>query len=277
MDQDPGQPHRPEQDREPEAEQSTAGSPERQQRAEPSEDDLRGDLAATRRIPVPEDDVVMDEARRQSVAKNEKLDGTANLRVRSRSPRRETLIVNNVTGTAERGKREFSATAFLVIKARSKEIDYGALPPEKKKLWDEAMAKEWTTWGNNQAAKLLSDSEVAALPKNLKVVGMRWVFAVKNERLRVPGTASASKAIWAKARLVVQGCQERVDIESYSPTASLTAIFFICALAAVLHLNIGSADAESAYLQGEKIQRMLILRAPRPPPPSVALDALLRA
>jgi len=139
------------------------------------------------------------------------------------------------------------------------------------------MAKEWTTWGNYQAVKLLSESEVAALPKNLKVVGMRWVFTDKNERLRLPGTASASKAVWAKARLVVQGCQERVDIESCSPKASLTSIFLICALAAILHLEIGSADAESAYLQGEKIQRMLILRAPRPPPPGVAHDALFRA
>ena len=143
--------------------------------------------------------------------------------------------------------------------------------------WYASMAKEWGNWKLFDAAMQLSDEEIASLPKGTPIIGMRWVHTDKNRRLRVPGTATATLPVLAKSRLVVQGCQEDSrNIRGDSPTASLFGFMLVCCVSAMEHFSIGSADATCAYLQGEGIDRLLVLRAPRPPPPGIPEGALFR-
>jgi len=74
----------------------------------------------------------------------------------------------------------------------------------------------------------------------------------------------------AKSRLVVQGCQEdETNIRSDSPTCSLLAFNLVCTLAALFCWVIAAFDASTANLQSSGINRLLIPRCPRPPPPGV--------
>ena len=116
----------------------------------------------------------------------------------------------------------------------------------------------------------MTEQEVKQLPKNVNTVGMRWIHTDKNERKRVLGTKTASIEVLAKSRLVVQGCQERADdVRSDSPTASLFGFLLVCCVSAMEKFTIFSADADCAFLQGRGIQRLLVLRAPNPPPPGM--------
>eukprot|EP00435_Cladocopium_sp_Y103_P062847 s520_g24.t1 len=82
----------------------------------------------------------------------------------------------------------------------------------------------------------------------------------------------------AKSRLVVQGHQEDPQaIRSDSPTASLLAFNLVCAVAVMMRWFITACDASTAYLQSQGIGRLLILRAPRPPPPDISPFDLFRA
>ena len=65
-----------------------------------------------------------------------------------------------------------------------------------------------------------------------------------------------------------------------SPTASLLAFNFfnvVCSVAVMKGWVILACDASTAYLQSQGISRLLVLRPPRPPPPGVSPDDLLRA
>jgi hypothetical protein len=144
---------------------------------------------------------------------------------------------------------------------------------EQGSIW-----KEWQDWLRHKAVIPLTDKEVGELPKHMKIVGMRWVHTDKNERKRVSGTKTANLEVLAKSRLVVQGCQERADdVRSDSPTASLFGFLLVCCISAMEKFTIFSADADCAFLQGGGIQRLLVLRAPNPPPPGVQPGQLFRA
>ena len=121
--------------------------------------------------------------------------------------------------TLESETRSYIAEAFLTGRAAKKEIKLGNLTPAERKLYDKAMAKEWNSWMHFDAVeKLTPEQKDMFLKSGAKPVGTRWVFTDKNEALRV---LDKLLAISAKARLVVQGCQERGDnIRSDSPTAS---------------------------------------------------------
>ena len=108
------------------------------------------------------------------------------------------------------------------------------------------------------------------------MIGTRWVHTDKRE-VANEVKIDATLPLLAKARIVVQGCQERIDIETYSPTASLLCFHLVCAVASMKRFKLGAADAECAYLQGDGINRQLILRSPTPPPPGVVAGQLFRA
>ncbi|CAE7041145.1 unnamed protein product [Symbiodinium sp. CCMP2592] len=92
------------------------------------------------------------------------------------------------------------------------------------------------------------------------------------------GAGEAEFPFEAKSRLVVQGCQEDPhDIRSDSPTASLLAFNLVCSIATMMGWVITACDASTAYLQSHGISRLLLLRAPRPPPPGVSPFDLFRA
>ena len=102
----------------------------------------------------------------------------------------------------------------------------------------------------------LTDEEmVKKLPQDQKIIGTRWVLTWK-----APGVA--------KARLVVQGCQEKTShIGGDAPTASRDAMMLVFAHGSQKGWSLGQFGAVCAYLQSEGLGRSLLLRLPNPAPP----------
>ncbi|CAE7726450.1 unnamed protein product, partial [Symbiodinium necroappetens] len=149
---------------------------------------------------------------------------------------------------------------------------------------------EWSSWMKFDAVQELTAEEIAQLPPDTKIIGTRWVHTDKNDKPRLLAKALAKRTgktadqikkefpFEAKSRMVVQGCQENDNgIRSDSPTASLLAFNLVCTVAVLQRWILVACDASTAYLQSQGIDRLLILRAPRPPPPGVAQHALFRA
>ena len=66
-----------------------------------------------------------------------------------------------------------------------------------------------------------------------------------------------------KARFVVQGCQEdKGHIRTDAPTGSRNAFFMTLAAAAKVGWDYTRFDAQSAYLQSDGIEGLLLLRMP---------------
>ena len=143
---------------------------------------------------------------------------------------------------------------LLVGTARGKEIIFDTLSPARKAAIREAMAKEWSRWQQLEATIPVSADKLQELPDDLQIVGTRWVLTEKAN-----GTA--------KARLVVQGCQEKTsDIRSDSPTGSRDYLMLTLIHAAQRGWSVSQYDADCAYLQSEGINRTLVLRMPRKQP-----------
>ena len=175
-------------------------------------------------------------------------------------------------------------------KAAKSEIDINSLSPEDRKLFDASMLKEWTSWQKFQAVAELTEEEIQSLPQDTKVIGTRWVHTDKNSKPRLIARHMAKKTgktkeqvdkefpFEAKSRLVVQGCQEdEQNIRSDSPTCSLLAFNLVCCISVLMGWVAAAYDASTAYLQSHGIARLLVLRAPRPPPPGVQPGTLFRA
>ena len=189
-----------------------------------------------------------------------------------------TNLVCEYEDFAERYSCSIVHNAYLVGTSRArKEVQLKDLDHATCRLYEASLAKEWNSWLNFGAVELLTEQQVQWLPKGVKIIGARWVHTDKAAKLRVPGTASENLPVQAKSRLVVQGHRAVVDIRSESPTASLSVINLLLSVASMKRWIVKSADASNAYLQGEAIDRLLVLRAPNPPPPGVAPGQLMRA
>ena len=180
--------------------------------------------------------------------------------------------------------------AYLTGRAVRSEINLKELSPENRRLFDASMQKEWSSWQKFQAVEELTEEEIASLPPDTKVIGTRWVHTDKNSKPRAIAYHMAKKTgkskeqvdkefpFEAKSRCVVQGCQEDDHgIRSDSPTASLLAFNLVCAIATMMSWTLAAYDASTAYLQAKGIARLLVLRAPHPPPPGVNPGTLFRA
>ena len=182
------------------------------------------------------------------------------------------------------------ADVFLTGKAVRSEIKLKDLRPKERELFVGAMEKEWTSWEKFNAVEVLTPEMVASLPGDVKIIGTRWVHTDKNQKQRLLALHLRHKTgktkeqiereypLTAKSRLVVQGHQEDPkDIRSDSPTASLLGFNLVCAVAVVQGWEVLASDASTAYLQSQGISRLLVLRPPRPPPPGLGPNDLLRA
>ena len=129
------------------------------------------------------------------------------------------------------------------------------MPEPERKKFREAMEKEWSKWEQHKATKPVSEKMLAGMSQNQKIIGTRWVLTYKSN-----GTA--------KARLVVQGCQENAEhIRGDAPTASRDAMMVAFTFGSQKDWGLGQFDAECAYLQSEGLDRSLLLRMPNPAPP----------
>ena len=109
--------------------------------------------------------------------------------------------------------------------------------------------------------KFLSKKQLNDIMKrnpDQKIVGTRWVFTEKT----IQGKPNY------KARLVVQGCQEdKGYIRTDAPIGSRDAFFMTLSAAAQSGWDYSVFDAQSAYLQPDGIERLLLLRMPHKNPP----------
>ncbi|CAE7616057.1 RE2, partial [Symbiodinium sp. CCMP2592] len=183
------------------------------------------------------------------------------------------------------------ADVLLTGKAVRSKIKLASLSQGDREKFHEAMAKEWASWQKFGAVETLTPQQVKELPPGTKIVGTRWVHTDKNQKPRLLAGHIAKKTgksksqlekdfpFQPKSRFVVQGCQEEDpgSIRSDSPTASLLAFNLLCAIAVMQKWVIAASDASTAYLQSQGINRLLILRPPRPPPPGVSPHDLFRA
>ncbi|GJY61763.1 retrovirus-related pol polyprotein from transposon TNT 1-94 [Tanacetum coccineum] len=99
--------------------------------------------------------------------------------------------------------------------------------------------------------------ELVPQPKNMKIIGTKWVF---RNKLDENGIVSRNKA-----RLVAQGYnqQEGIDYdETYAPVARLESIRILLAYACALDFKLFQMDVKSAFLNGfineEKIKLTII-------------------
>nr|GEZ64618.1 retrovirus-related Pol polyprotein from transposon TNT 1-94 [Tanacetum cinerariifolium] len=89
------------------------------------------------------------------------------------------------------------------------------------------------------------DWELVPQPKNMTIIGTKWVFRNKLDEI---GIVSQNKA-----RLIAQGYnqQEGIDYdETYAPVARLESIRILLAYACALDFNIFQMDVKSAFLYG---------------------------
>ena len=146
---------------------------------------------------------------------------------------------------------------YLVGKAsKHKEVKWKDLSADDRKKFREAIARGWGNFERYKATVPVNDDMLKKLPQDQKISGTRWVLTWK-----APGLA--------KARLVVQGCQEKaLKIRSDAPTASRDAMMMVFLFGSQKHWTLGQYGAECAYLQSEGLGRSLLCRMPDPVPPT---------
>lgn len=96
--------------------------------------------------------------------------------------------------------------------------------------------------------------EIVSKPKDVKLLGTRWVFKIKDD----------PSGVKYKARLVVRGFEQRQGIDfhdTYAPVARLPTIRMILALAVRFDLKIRHLDVTTAFLYG-KLDEEVYLKTP---------------
>ncbi|GKA65041.1 retrovirus-related pol polyprotein from transposon TNT 1-94 [Tanacetum coccineum] len=99
--------------------------------------------------------------------------------------------------------------------------------------------------------------ELVPQPKNMKIIGTKWVF---RNKLDENGIVSRNKA-----RLVAQGYnqQEGIDYdETYAPVARLESIRILLAYACALDFKLFQMDVKSAFLNGFINEEVYVAQPP---------------
>ena len=111
-----------------------------------------------------------------------------------------------------------------------------AVSCEESDKWKEAMDEEIASLRENNTYSLVP------LPSDAKVVGGRWVYAVKTD----PGGNERYKA-----RYVAQGFKQIQGddyFETFAPTAKMSSVRMVMQVAAELDLIVHQLDVKTAYL-----------------------------
>ena len=124
-----------------------------------------------------------------------------------------------------------------------------ALEPRNLK---EAMSQsDWPLWERaiEEELKALREAgtwEVVDVPKDVNIVGSKWVFKAKKE--------ASGNVIQYKARLITQGFSQVPGVnyfDTFAPVTHLASIQTVLAFAAAEDYKTGQMDIKSAYLNGE--------------------------
>jgi len=130
-----------------------------------------------------------------------------------------------------------NVTMHYCYKMREVPVTYSeAISSPDSQSWKYAMKEEMDSLLNNDTF------ELTHLPEDRKVVGGRWVYAVK---------LGPNNEEQFKARYVAKGYSQVQDIdyhETFSPTARVTSIRMLMQLAAQYDLTVHQMDVKTAYL-----------------------------
>ena len=133
--------------------------------------------------------------------------------------------------------------------------------PIPKTLREAQDSKNWPKWEeaiNVELQQLIRNGtwiEVTR-PKNVHLVGSKWVFDLKKN---TDGTIARFKA-----RLVAQGFTQKHNVdydETYAPVGTYTALRILIALAAFYDWDIRQIDISTAFLHG-RLKHKIFMRAP---------------
>jgi hypothetical protein len=108
-------------------------------------------------------------------------------------------------------------------------------------------------WAKMQAIEDNRTWDVADLPANQKVIGLKWVFKVKKN--------PNGKIVKHKARLVAKGYAQvqGVDFdEVFAPVARIETVRVLLALAAQGGWQVHHMDVKSAFLNGELTETVFV-------------------
>ena len=115
-----------------------------------------------------------------------------------------------------------------------------AISGNNSTFWYEAMKEEMESMAKNQVW------EIVELPKEVKVVGCKWVYKTKKD--------SNGNVERYKARLVAKGFTQREGIDyhnTFSPVSKKDSFRIIMALVAHFDLELHQMDVKTAFLNGD--------------------------
>ena len=147
-------------------------------------------------------------------------------------------------------QRELALTLMIAAEIPTPKTYSQAMSSNYADKWEGAVKRELGSLHEKSVWK------VVPLPKGAKLVGMKWVFKVKQDE-----NGHVSKF---KARLVCQGFRQTFGVDCFetcAPVADCTTIRVMLALAAHNDWEIQQMDVDTAFLYGEMTEKVYC-RAP---------------
>ena len=111
-------------------------------------------------------------------------------------------------------------------------------------------------------------------------IGTQWIEVDRNEKVRVESRQAGDAkyvSMNLKSRMVALGNQDKREVRSDSPTADAEGIHLVFSFASSRKAKVWCGDSESAYITGERMSRVLLLRQPRSGLPGLKPDDRLLA
>eukprot|EP00435_Cladocopium_sp_Y103_P070581 s840_g35.t1 len=166
--------------------------------------------------------------------------------------------------------RRQTSDSFLASKAERKykkktqkvgagmELHYQRETAEIQAQLQETMKKEWSNWKRYSDGRWITQNDLDQLRMqnpNLKIIPTRWVHTNK---------AEPNQPMKLKSRLVVRGdLEDSSSMRCDSPTASQAAMGLVFVLSATRNTDLHCGDISAAFLQGSKLDRILVLSVPK--------------
>jgi hypothetical protein len=166
----------------------------------------------------------------------------------------DVQIGEMIEGRSSQGKsKQQTGTVNFALMANIQEIYEHQVFKEAKARpeWEKAMEVEHESLMKNQTWDL------TALPSGKKPIGCKWVYKVK---YKADGTLDKYKA-----RLVAKGFSQREGIdyeETFAPTAKMSTIRLVLAMAAQQGWKVHQLDVKSAFLN-EDLKELVYMCQPK--------------
>ena len=149
-----------------------------------------------------------------------------------------------------------------------RDVDYVKADDDLKERLHVTRRKEWSNWAKYTDGKWITREEMEQMVRDgAEVIPTRWVDVDK---------AEVGEPEKLKSRLVVRGdLEDASKMRTDSPTASTEMLNLVIALSACRDTPLKSGDISAAFLQGSKLDRVLILSMPKTGIPDPNSDGFL--